>query len=367
MATDHESIPNIGAAQIYPYTAAPSAADLANWLARGNGTASGTFPGRIRPDSAAVAGGPGGVAALARVMGINQPGGGPANVLAVVPAVAGAAAAIVPSVEDLTPGVLQWALAEAIGGHSFGTVVTCGLPLVKNQRAVHNWPASGNAFIKCIDGQDLASFRSAPSGWDFRLLPVLKSPSGLPQRTLSSLVRDSKQEKADWIKMVPGDVRSAEWCLGYLESEGVGFEGHHERVRQLAGVDGGAWGMSEHFQVMVQLKYGLQVDQVDGTNLLLIETLFRRAQTIEFAWSERIKERENKLATGNRLSVEEQGLFGGITRFASCLMICPLLLDFVRAEVEKDARLHKALRLAREEKVTEPKGKKGGKNKNEDE
>ena len=31
-------------------------------------------------------------------------------------------------------------------------------------------------------------------------------------------------------------------------------------------------------------------------------------------------------------------------------MVCPALLDYVRAEVEKDAKLQKALRLAREER-----------------
>ena len=161
-----------------------------------------------------------------------------------------------------------------------------------------------------------------------------------------------------------GGVRSTTWCLGFLEAEGVGFEGHHERVKQLAGVDTAAWGMAEHLQVMTQLKKRLQVDQLDGSNLFLIETLFKRAQTIEFAWSERIKERENKQMAGGRLSIEEQSFFGGITRSAGSLMICPTLLDWVRSEVEKDAKLHKALRLARDEKDAEQPGggKRGGKN-----
>ena len=41
-----------------------------------------------------------------------------------------------------------------------------------------------------------------------------------------------------------GGVRSTTWCLSFLEAEGVGFEGHHERVKQLAGVDAAAWGMA---------------------------------------------------------------------------------------------------------------------------
>ena len=144
-------------------------------MARGNAIAAGILPGRIRPGGAAAAGGPGGVAALAHVMGMNQPGAAPNAIVLAAPVAAVAVAVIVPLAEDLTPGILQWVLPEAIGGHAFGTVVTCSLPLVRDQRAVHRWAACGDFFIECVDGQDLANFRSAPSGWDSRLLPVLKS------------------------------------------------------------------------------------------------------------------------------------------------------------------------------------------------
>ena len=43
-------------------------------------------------------------------------------------------------------------------------------------------------------------------------------------------------------------------------------------------------------------------------------------------------------------------MFGGLVRQASTLMICPTLIDFVRVEVEKEAKLQKALRMAREER-----------------
>ena len=43
-------------------------------------------------------------------------------------------------------------------------------------------------------------------------------------------------------------------------------------------------------------------------------------------------------------------MFRGLSRTASNLMICPLLLDHVREVVEGDAKLQKALRLGREER-----------------
>ena len=81
-----------------------------------------------------------------------------------------------------------------------------------------------------------------------------------------------------------------------------------------------------------------------------VEAMLRRAQTIEFGWGERIREKEAKLAGNYRLSLAEWTVCSGVSRAASNLMVCPALLDDVRVEVDKDAKLQKALRLAREER-----------------
>ena len=75
---------------------------------------------------------------------------------------------------------------------------------------------------------------------------------------------------------------------------------------------------------------------------------------------ERAREQEAK-AVGGRLSLEEQSTFGGITRAAATLMICPDLLSHVKTEVERDAALAKNLRKAREEREIARKGGKAGK------
>lgn len=92
----------------------------------------------------------------------------------------------------------------------------------------------------------------------------------------------------------------------------------------------------------------------------IVGVQFRRLQTIEFSYSEKAKEAESK-AVGGRLSLEEQTTFGGVTRQYSTLMICPDLLDFVKAETEKEASLAKNLRKAREEREAARCGKKGQK------
>lgn len=94
---------------------------------------------------------------------------------------------------------------------------------------------------------------------------------------------------------------------------------------------------------------------------MFMEVIFRRIQTIEFAYAERAREAESK-AIGGRLSLEEQQTFGGLTRQASTLMVCPELMDFVKSEVERNASLAKNLRKAREERELtrkQNKGKKG--------
>ena len=80
-------------------------------------------------------------------------------------------------------------------------------------------------------------------------------------------------------------------------------------------------------------------------------------QTIEYAWSERIKDKESKSLGGGKLSLEEQSLFGGLTRAAATMMVCPKLLEHVRSEAEKEGKLQKALRLAKEERETRNSGR----------
>ena len=106
----------------------------------------------------------------------------------------------------------------------------------------------------------------------------------------------------------------------------------------------------------------IQVDQYNGYKSLSCEVVFRRLQTIEFAYAEKARESEAK-AVGGRLSLEEQQDFrwcdaAGRKPSWSALS----LLDHVRAEVERDATLAKHLRKAREEReLARRAGKKGNK------
>ena len=120
--------------------------------------------------------------------------------------------------------------------------------------------------------------------------------------------------------------------------------------------------MQEHYQLTNVVKHALLTDQLNPYNNMFLEIVFRRMQTIEFSYSEKIKDLESK-AVGGRLSLEEQQVFGGVTRMASTLMVCPQLLEHVKIEVERDASLAKNLRKAREERDLARKGQGPGKKK----
>ena len=67
-------------------------------------------------------------------------------------------------------------------------------------------------------------------------------------------------------------------CISYLVVEALGFEGHHERFRNVCKVEASSWGVQEHYQLSMIAKHALQTDQLDGYNNLFLEIVFRRLQ-----------------------------------------------------------------------------------------
>lgn len=294
---------------------------------------------RLRAGGAAVAGGGGPVAAV--------PAAGPAGVPSQHPA-----------------GVLKWLAAESIEGRKFGEeVIEVVVARVKGSKHVQDLGGGRFIFCECVDGAELETFLQKPGKCDRRLIVQKKNNLGQPERSLQEVAQESEEVPVAWV--LPGP-RTSRWCINYLAVEGLGFEGHHERLRQICKVDGTAWGIAEHFQTSMALRQALLVDQLNGCNLLSVEIQFRRLQTIEFSYAEKAREAENRSMPG-KLSIEEQSSFGGVTRQFSTLMICPSLLEHVKTETEKEAVLQKSLRKAREEREAAKKASAGKKKSGGDE
>ncbi|CAK0840441.1 unnamed protein product [Prorocentrum cordatum] len=243
-----------------------------------------------------------------------------------------------------------WRAAESGGGYRFGDVVNGH---VRSNRAagsrdIHLLADGGSLFVEEVTPATQDSFFDTAVMGDARGLAVRRNRQGRRERTWAEMVSAVVQEDfaADWD--LPGP-RSTLWCLELVNQEGLGLDGHHERFRYTCKLEFSGWGVSEHYSVTQALKLGLLHDQVDGSNLMMVECLFRRIQTIEFAHSERAREQEAK-GHGGKLSLEEQMAFAGTSRAGGSLMICPLLLDCARSEVEREASLAKNLRKAREER-----------------
>ena len=286
-------------------------------------------------------------------------------------AVAGAAPAAQPAVAPLAAepsaagdpvfeaGTLCWLAAECVGGYRYGDAVAGVVAAAAaGVKSVHALPAGGSIFVECVRGDGRDAFLRRAGLNDPRTLGLVLDMMGRPETTLKDAAQLSIEKKMGWTLSGP---RTAKWCISYLVVENMGLEGHHERFRQVCRLDASNWGVSEHFNLSMVIKTAVLNDQLNPFNLLSLEILFRRLQTIEYSYSEKAREAESK-AAGGRLSLEEQTVFGGVTRLASTLMICPDLLDYVKAETEKEASLAKNLRKAREERelARRKKGPKGG-------
>lgn len=250
---------------------------------------------------------------------------------------------------------LKWVAAEGTSTVRFGQVIAgINIPMVRGGKAVHVHEGHP-IFCMCIDSGSVVDFNNRPSACDGRILGRRMNAIGTPERTLSEVVAECHEYDMGWNLDGP---RTAKWCLNYLVVEGLGFEGHHERFRQLCKLEPSSWGVQEHFQMSMVLRQMMQVDMINGFNTLSAELMFRRLQTIEYGHAERAREAESRGA-GGKLTLEEQYTFGSMIRQAGTLMVAPQLLTHVKEAVEKDVTLQKNLRKAREERELARKSNKG--------
>ncbi|CAK0838131.1 unnamed protein product [Prorocentrum cordatum] len=277
---------------------------------------------------------------------------------ALVPgAAAGPAAAAGPR-----PGVLQgvapqaaaadagtrWRAAQSLGDVRYGDEVPghVATAAAVRGRDLHILADGTALFVEEVPAAELEVFMGRAVAADARVMPVMRTGARREVTRTSGAT--------GWLVTGP---RTTFWCIEFINNEGMGIDGHHDRFRAVAKLEPTQWGVQEHFQRTQYIRLLLLSDQCDGTNLQACEAIFRRMQTIEYSYLEKVREREGANQSG-KLSIEEQTHFAGSTRISSSLMVCPDLLEFVRKVVEREAALAKNLRKAREEKEALKKGKK---------
>ena len=77
------------------------------------------------------------------------------------------------------------------------------------------------------------------------------------------------------------------------------------------------------------------------------QTAFRRLQTIEYAYSGRMRERRATGSSG-RLTDDQQAALGAAAWAESKPLICPAVLEATKADVERESALSQAPVQARE-------------------
>ena len=204
--------------------------------------------------------------------------------------------------------------------------------------------------IEFVPDDEYENWKSRKAPLDSRILRV-KTTGSKRHRDWSDVLKDSAEVRmADWPLKGP---RTAQWCVEFLAKQAGGAIDHHNLWRRTAWLGAQDFGVQEHEQILEVIKWGASFDQLDVCNSAAFEILFRRAQTIEFAHAERVRDHVPHQGSGGgakssgSLTYEEQEAFAGTTR-SSCVMVAPELLDFVKSDVAKSSELMKSIVKARE-------------------
>ena len=180
---------------------------------------------------------------------------------------------------------------------------------------------------------------------DARVLEVKLGPRGRHRDFVDGVDACDEEDFDDFPLSGP---RTTSWCLTFLRRRRTPSD-HHAMFKTLSKLTAESWGMAEHENLMRLLELGLQYDQLDLTNMAWAEAALRRAQLIEWAHHERVREAEAS-GSGDRVSPEELSAFTGVSRAGESLMVAPRLLNHVKSAVETDGNIMKAVRKAREER-----------------
>ncbi|CAK0898367.1 unnamed protein product [Prorocentrum cordatum] len=208
---------------------------------------------------------------------------------------------------------------------------------------VHLTALDKDAFAASL--RPAASVGDAPGGGaaatgDARALPVRTGPRGRG-REWRDVVDSSTSRRLDFLRgrRTPTD--------------------HHLMFKTTARLQMEQWGVQEHEQLMKYFELAGSYDQLDLSNCAFAEAILRRAQTIEWAYHDRLREADSA-SSKDKMSPEEFSALSGFSKAGDLLMVAPQLLEHVKAQVEKDAAIMKNIRKATEERELRRKGPKAG-------
>ena len=349
--------------QCYRFRMEPSQLRRDGWLADGLPEAEAKFRARRAAEGVIVAAGIGVVCldlagTVPVAVGVAAPAAGGVLVgLGAPPGAAGAAPAVgglplVDAGKAVTPRQSgEWRVSAAETGYGVGTIVPQHLIPIGGTRChlmkvIVDMGNHVTVFAEFVDEELYPAWRARRDPLDARVMRI-RTRHEKRHREWKDISDDTTTEVfRDWPVKGP---RTSAWCVDFLTKQAGGAEDHHLLWKTQAKLNSGDWGVGEHELLMSMIKLAAEYDQLDLGNSACMEVAFKRAQTIEFAYQERIREQQQLGGKGSRLTYEEQAVFLGVTR-SDVIMICPKMLEYVREEVQRDSELAKNLRKAREER-----------------
>ncbi|CAK0801276.1 unnamed protein product [Prorocentrum cordatum] len=182
---------------------------------------------------------------------------------------------------------------------------------------------------------------------DARVLPVRYAPSGERLRSWANVTESANESAIDhWPVKGP---RTAQWVARFMARRSTGPEDHHLWWRSTARLNASEWGVAEHGQLCSYLEAAGSVDQLDLSNLVVMEKIARRLQTMEYQCAEKVREGERGGSAGASSSVagsavitnDEMDLFEGRQHVNPTVCCAPAPIEHASKELEKESQIQK--------------------------
>ena len=366
--------------QCYHFRAEPTAAQRLQWAGEAEAAArayqAAEAAGRgvpvLAPGQSALApmppvGGGAVVPAVAPAAGplAAPPGGGAAGAApgagaAAAPAGAAGAVAAAAGAVWVSSETRQGTIKRGDAVNSNGTEVLRG-----DRGLLELAPGSGVWIgIAAVPNAGLLEFKGKEADGDARLLAIGAAGQSRVRRLWREGVASLQQEQFPDFP-VPGP-RTTKWCCEFLNRKAGGPREHHKWWMSVQRVFPDMWGVQEHETIMQAVELMVGYDGLGVTNIAAAELLLRKAQLIEYSYSdagpagvgsgapsgEGGNKKKGGAKGGSRAGVyDESQIFMGAHKEFGDILLDPQLLDYVAKEVERDAQVMKQVRKAREERI----------------
>ena len=280
---------------------------------------------------------------------------------------------------DSGPPAVQWVWAEttALGARGKSVKVN-GKEIVRGEVGLHQHADGNWALIRQIS-MDPLIYAGREAAADARLMDIEATGEGRKRILFRDAVAQMTEEGfKDWPIDGP---RTVLWCCQFIDRKRGGPLEHYQQWVSRNGLSVSDYGVTHYQSIMRMLDTLVCWDQVDAPNLSGVEVALRQVQLYEYSYAMEADARDSagpangpsaesageggpspkakaKGKKGGHQSrgfikmgfVDEAAVFAGTAKHDGMMMVCPLLLDHVAKEVERDTSILKQVRKAREER-----------------